>query len=182
MRKFILSAAAVMLCAFASAQVWVGGTVGYSSESYYRNLDKQNVAILRPQVGYSINQNWDAGGIIEFKNTETHADGNKFNFDVKAFGHWNFFHEGNFHMFLNADLGFGVLSPQGYNQKHLCFEVGPGMKYNVSDHWTLTAMFNGLSFTHYWRGDLDSYAHCQKNQFDLGVSGQALEFGIYYTF
>ncbi len=182
MKKFILSAAAVMLCAVASAQIWVGGTVGYSSESYYRKLDKQTVAILRPQVGYSINENWDAGGIVELKNKETHAEGNKFNYEIKAFGHWNFKHEGNFHLFLNAELGFGMLSPEGYVQKHLGFEVGPGMKYNVSEHFTVAAMFNGLSYTHFWKGKQDAYNHCEKNQFDLGVNGEALKFAIYYQF
>ena len=66
MKKIMLSLAMALVSVCASAQVYIGGTAGISSNKI-GDSDSKTAYTLMPEIGYQFNNKWEAGLEIGIK-------------------------------------------------------------------------------------------------------------------
>lgn len=66
MKKIMLSLAMALVSVCASAQVYIGGTAGISSNKI-GDGDSKTAYALMPEIGYEFNNKWEAGLEIGIK-------------------------------------------------------------------------------------------------------------------
>lgn len=69
MKKIMLSLAMALVSVCASAQVYIGGTAGISSNKI-GDGDSKTAYTLMPEIGYQFNNKWEAGLEIGIKKGE----------------------------------------------------------------------------------------------------------------
>lgn len=69
MKKIMLSLAMALVSVCASAQVYIGGTAGISSNKI-GDGDSKTAYTLMPEIGYEFNNKWEAGLEIGIKKGE----------------------------------------------------------------------------------------------------------------
>ena len=100
MKRFILMALVAVMSLTASAQVYLGGSVGLWRD-YNENETSFN---LTPEVGYNLSDKWAIGLQIGYQHQ--YAKGVKANgFGIKPYGRWSYAKVGPVRFFL--DMGFG---------------------------------------------------------------------------
>ena len=162
MKKVLFAIAAMAACVSASAQLWVGGVVGFGNTSYYTEGAKSSTEWrFAPTAGYALDDKLDVG--------------------IKPFVRYTFLSAGDFGLFLDGQVGYS------YNKYgdadgtwNFVISVNPGIKYQLSEHFTVAGMLfgEGLFFRHYKEPE-DKIG--VSNQFGLEC-GSSLNFGLYYTF
>lgn len=73
MKKIMLSLAMALVSVCASAQVYIGGTAGISSNKI-GDGDSKTAYTLMPEIGYQFNNKWEAGLEIGIKKGEVCSD------------------------------------------------------------------------------------------------------------
>lgn len=187
MKKIILSAIVALASLTANAQVWVGGQLGYTF-SKVKNFGvdgdlKVNQFSILPEVGYSLNDNWDIAIQIgdEYESQKVgKGKAESFNaFVVAPYARYTFYKTGKVGFFL--DGGFSIKTGD-FVEDEAVFEdetmwgigIRPGVKFAASDKVTFVASFGGLGYRNVGGGDI--------SQFGFNVNGNALQFGCYYSF
>ena len=176
MKKFI-AAVAVALCSLtASAQIWVGGSLGFSVTDYQGSSTNLTTLTIAPTIGYKLSEKWELGVALE--ETAIFAGDNVNAFGIAPFARLNFFNSGKATIFV--DGGFSV-STQNYNSSyvktdsHTGFGIGvrPGVKFELSENLALEAKTGYLGV----KTVTDSYT-----KFGLGVNNEDLSIGLVYEF
>ena len=163
------------LCA--NAQVWIGGNVGFNSTSYEGLDDNETIVQLRPEIGYSLNENWDVAvglGLSRIGNYLGVKDANAFAWEVSPYARYTFAKVKNVGFFVDGGVSVGVYNPDGAPST-TTYWVGikPGVKFAATDKLTLVAHVGSLGY----KNKKDQYS-----TFGFGVDGGDLSFGLYYAF
>ncbi len=192
MKKILFAVAGILASMTVSAQVWVGGSLGFSSRSYdsEENLVESENEIdidFSPTIGYAINDKMDAGielSLGSTKNFMGEKDATMSSFGVAPFVRYNFFQSGKISFLAKASADFytdkwnyalpGVPDELKYEEKYTTFGIyaSPLIKYQVTDHIALVAEFAELGFTK---------VKDESTSIQLDVDSD-LYFGIYYAF
>ncbi|MBR5706440.1 MAG: outer membrane beta-barrel protein [Bacteroidaceae bacterium] len=186
MKKVLFAIAALALCMNVNAKYWFSGSLGFENLSLYTTTDKAKTLDFSPSWGMALENNIEIGiglGIVD--NHYYKADNSVqqcFSFKFAPFIRWTFLQEDNFDMFVQGGFAYKVTSPSGFNFWELGLNVSPGIRYHMSDHWSIQAMCRGFEFSHMsepeqggFQGDL------YKNQLGLNIN-TAMEFGLVYEF
>ena len=64
MKKIFAIALVAMMTMTANAQVYVGGGIGFASESY--DGDSETVWSIMPEIGYNLNEDWAVGVVVGY--------------------------------------------------------------------------------------------------------------------
>lgn len=176
MKKFIAAVAVAMCSLTASAQMWVGGSLGFSVVDYAGNSSNLTTLTIAPTLGYELSEKWEIGVSIE--ETAIFAGDNVNAFGIAPFARLNFFKSGIATIFV--DGGFSV-STQNYNSSyvktdsHTGFGLGvrPGVKVELSKNLSLETKTGFLGV----KTVTDSYT-----TFGLGVNNEDLSVGLVYEF
>ncbi len=85
MKKIFAIALVAMMTMTANAQVYVGGSLGFASESYDGN--SETVWSIMPEIGYNLNEDWAVGVVVGYGEgkDKTKVDGVTFTDKVKTF-------------------------------------------------------------------------------------------------
>jgi len=197
MKKILLTFIAILgMVSVANAQdagqIWVGGSVGFST-SKQTDYDRTNNYQILPEIGYILSENWGIGislGYLHYENSYKHYSSNDSNYKRKQDG----FRVNPFvrYSFLKGDIG-GMFVDGGvsymYNkykytnntyedQKNNFFEVGfrPGVAINVSNKVALTAKYGFIGYQHNkWDDD-------KTNTFSLDFDFRQASFGVNFIF
>lgn len=178
MKKLFLTLAVAAASLTASAQVYVGGEVGF-----WRNSDANHTNFtIHPEVGYQLSDKWDLGiGIGYQHDYESHAKVN--GFAVDPYARWSFVKFGPVSMFL--DMGFGVNTYKTKIGDHssdaqVGWRVGvqPGLKVALCKNLDFIAH---VGFLGYQDAD-DEFCSYGEDGFGFNVSGNNLNFGVVYKF
>lgn len=188
MKKMILTALVAVASLSANAQVWVGGSLGFNyNKLSVGNADlKTTTFSIAPEVGYTLGDNLDIA-IALSDSYASQKDGDSMNeFTINPYVRYTFFQTGKVGFFV--DGGFSVGSTDGIvddngiiqelDKNATVWGVGirPGVKFAASDKVTFVASLGGLGWRQVKSGNI-------KNQdFGFNVDGNALKFGVYYTF
>ncbi len=191
MKKVILAALVAVASLSASAQVYVGGTLGFNAGKAFDGADNVTKFEIAPEIGYNFNEKWAVGLGIgfttqngDFDTTEPllpvpNGSGVKYGKSQSAFtiapyarytfaktGIASFFVDGGFQaMFLNDDRG------NVWN-----ISVRPGVKLSASEKVDFVAQIAALGYT--WASEKAG----KTSAFGLNVDNTAIKFGVYYNF
>ena len=172
MKKFLLTLAVAVCTVAASAQVYVGGAVGF-----WRNSDANTTSfVLEPEVGYTLSDKWDIGIGIGYGHI--YDDGAKINaFTVNPYARYTFAKVGPVSFFVNGGFGFSTSKPKGGDSEN-SWEIGltPGLKVNVAKNLDF---ISEIGFLGYRDDDLNVY---RGSGFGFKFSSNDLKFGLVYTF
>ena len=185
MKKALFVIAALALSMTASAKYWFSGSVGFNTESLYNTDTKATVLDFSPAFGMSIENSLELGvqlGIVDDKFfTSPTAVQQVFSFSFAPFLRYTFLTEGNFNMFVQGGVEYGIVSPEGNKAWHITVQVQPGIRYMMSDHWSAVAKMDGFYFTH-CNDPEDPIGGDFKNNVGFAVDFSALRFGLIYEF
>ena len=186
MKKALFVIAALALSMTASAKYWFSGSLGFDNKSAYPTENKLTTFDFSPAFGMAIEDNLELGvelGIVDdcYYNANYTVQ-QVFSFGFAPFLRYTFFTEGNFNMFVEGGFEYKVVSPSGFNFWQVAFKVEPGIRYMMSDHFSIVAKCNGFAFTHMSEPEMPGYRGEQfKNKVGLGID-TALKFGLVYEF
>ena len=174
MKKFLFTLAAAFVTLTASAQVYVGGEVGF-----WRNwADGANETTFKvlPEVGYNLSEDWAIGTQIGYQYNQVNA------FVVTPYARWTFAKFDAVSLFLDGGFEFGTYKASGDGVKddsHNAWGIGikPGVKVDLTDKLSFIAHAGFFGYR-----DADDLEIFGKNGFGVDVDGNALQFGLYYNF
>lgn len=182
MKKLMLAAAMMVATISASAQVYVGGSLGFDSKKANENASSLTNFSIKPEVGYNLDENWAVGIQLGYSSdeTETILDG-KFTtskFEIAPYARYTFAKSGIASFFVDGGIQFTSL---GSDAKGSIFGVGfrPGIKIAASNKVDLVAK---LGYLGYQSANEDAQAYgFSKDKFGLNVNGTSLEFGVFFN-
>ena len=180
MKKVILAAIIAFTSMAASAQVWMGGSLGLN----FTKPEGGEVATsfsIAPEVGYTLSDKWDIA--IALNESLTITDGASANsISVEPYARYTFAKTGIVSFFVDGGFGIGsaaVAVGDGDDEEEVgsafAFSIGfkPGVKFAVSEKITLVAKLGFLGYEQV----KDSYSN-----FGLSVDNNALSLGMYWSF
>ena len=184
MKKFILTAIVAVASVAANAQVWVGGEVGYNTSKITIDGTKanaENTVTILPEIGYSLNENWDVAVAIGYKHGDEkeHITGEFVgtnSFILNPYVRYSYAKVGDLKFFV--DGGFSYMNTHfcGDDDNMNSWSLGfkPGLAYSVSPKTTLVAHLGDLSYGFSKIGDV------KKNSFNLDLKN-SITFGVYFS-
>ena len=186
MKKVLFVIAALALCMTANAKYWFSGSLGFDNASLYTTTDKAKTLDFSPAFGMSIENNIEIGlglGIVD--NHYYRADKSvqqAFTFGFKPFIRYTFLTDGDFNLFVQGVFHYEITSPTGFNFWEAGLNIEPGIRYWLSDQWSITASCKGFYFSHMSEPEVKGYpAELYKNKLGLGIN-TAMQFGLVYEF
>ena len=184
MKKIFMTLAAAVVAVSASAQVWVGGELGFSSNHVNGNDDSDKTFTIAPEIGYDLDENLSVAIKLGYSYAGTRSIiGNDYNnvnaYTINPYARYTFVKVGNFSAFVDGGIHYTTLHVQGAenNFNQMGVAVNPGIAYAVSDKVTLVShLGDGLYYNHTWLKD--AY---RSNNFGLDLFN-GISFGAYYNF
>lgn len=171
MKKTVLIlVAALGISNFASAQFFVGGSLGFGSDKNKYQLrtesgwsEKETASDnksfhISPLVGYTLNEDWEIGLSLNCaisKNKTLDSDSNTYG--TYLYGRRYFDLPGNFSWFVDAALNFSsnkqtsdyTFDSNSYTRTDKSSSLGlylePGISYDFNEHWSADIYFNMMS-------------------------------------
>jgi len=183
MKKILLAAVVAFSSLAASAQIWVGGSLGANfTTPDFDGAETLSEFTISPEVGYTLSDKWDIAVAIN-TNLASYDGESATSFAIEPYARYTFAKMGNVSFFLDGGFSFGtkeelvateegkVVATEGQD----AFTVGirPGVKFAVNEKLGLVAKLGWIGYENV----KDSYS-----KFGLNVSGAALSFGAYYCF
>lgn len=177
MKKFFMSLAVALVSVCASAQVYVGGTAGISSNKMAGEDSKVAYKFI-PEIGYQFNKQWSAGiefGLQKGAPCEISGVGNSTTYEVAPYVRYNFLNAKMFNFFLEGTVGYGRVTKVDTD----IFEIGikPGVALNLSNNFSLVSKVGFLGY----RG-MSYNGGGTSSSFGLDLDGNNIQFGVIYKF
>lgn len=183
MKKFIISAIAVMMVAFsANAQVWVGGSINYrnatSAVKYDGNTEKTSTGLfsIAPEVGYNINDNWAVAASVALSFPKDGVDAT-----ISPYARYTFYRNGIVSLFGDGGLVFDCDKVDGHDAdwSYGVF-VAPGIALALTDNFSLVTRLGGISYN--WDTEKFGDAKLRTSTFNAGLDMLIPSVGLYYAF
>ncbi|MBR6691357.1 MAG: outer membrane beta-barrel protein [Bacteroidaceae bacterium] len=168
MKKAFLTMALVLTTIAASAQWYVGGGIGFSKTE---NGNEETTAfVFKPEAGYSLNEKWTIGAVVEFDWVKDYSTA----YAINPYVRYSFFKAGNFSFFADGTVELGSIDPEvGDAQFMWGAGIKPGIGYSFTDHISIAAHIG-------WIGHRD-YDDIGKET-GISLDGNDMSFSIYYSF
>ena len=199
MKKIILMAAFAVASVAASAQVYVGGSLGFESRNAGEGSKASMAFSIAPEVGYKLSDNLAVGIQLGYSatNDKNRADvqesgiekmaGDKGEktygiFNVAPYVRYTFAQTGAASFFVDGGVYASFLTGGDDSYKGTVFGVGvrPGVKFAASEKVDVVAKLGYLG----WKGgNKDAQANgYAKSAFGINANNTNLELGILYNF
>lgn len=185
MKKIFVAALVALTAMAASAQSWIGGSLGIDFNTPKGGETVANIS-FSPEYGYNFNDKWAIGIALEDKVSFV-GDYDVNIATLEPFARFTFAKAGIASFFVDGGIGFGC-EYTNYEGEMLDstawgFSIGfkPGVKLSITDNLSLVAKLGFLGYEKFEAADgypdTSSY-----DSFGLGVDGDALSFGMYWSF
>lgn len=174
MKKFFMIAVMAVAALSASAQVYVGGNIGFSSDKANSDAKATNKFTIAPEAGYTFSDKMAAGIQLGFT-TEKHGDADAMNtFQVAPYARYTFCKSGAVDLFVDGGIIFEAYGSDSGSS----FGVGlrPGIAFNASEKVAIIAKtgYLGYQFANKDAGEWSKFA--------IGLDNAAVSFGVFYKF
>ncbi|MCD7900635.1 MAG: porin family protein [Bacteroides sp.] len=181
MKKILLLLVVIVAATSVSAQVYVGGNVGFwrDDDADYTNFR------FEPEIGYNLDNQWALGinlGYLHSKgkyNLIGYEGTVKLNALMAApYVRYTYLEAGIVRLFLDGGFGFTTWKVKGHDSEN-GFEIGikPGIAIKLNDRISLTGKVGFVGY----RDDY-LYAADDSNGFGLSLAGEDLTVGISVNF
>lgn len=181
MKKVMMTLVAAMITVAASAQVYVGGSLGIGSVKLGANDAKTSFKIV-PEIGYNINDEWAVGLAIGYQQGECKLGKADYlqETEMKLFGvnpyvRNTFLRTKYVNVFVDGGLTYQTIKDFGSD-----FQVGlkPGVAVNFNDKLSFVAHIGFIGYeTFSPKGDGKS-----SNTVGVDLDGNNIMFGLYWNF
>lgn len=178
MKKILMTIAAVVAAANVNAQVFVGGALGFATESY--DGDSETSFVVKPEIGYTLDENWALG--ISFGYGETGKDNKKVKtLSVNPYARYTFAKFDNVNLFVDGGFDFENVDSKSYGYKVNSWGIGlkPGVAVNLNESVSFVAH---AGFLGYASSKPDYDGAKATNTFGLAVDATNIDFGLYFNF
>ena len=182
MKKILMTFAVAFVAIAASAQVYVGGSVGIAS-SKERGGDNVTTYQVLPEIGYNINKDVAIGTIVGWgKGNPVNIEGETRNYlTVAPYARFNVVRTKYVDAFI--DGGFGYTH---YNHAHAVttsvdeWSVGlkPGIAVNLNKKVSFVAHVGFAG----WKSEKYDGASKDSHVWGVNLDGNNINFGVYYNF
>ena len=187
MKKIITTVmlAVAAICSTAQAgDFYLGGAVGFMHRS---DRDATtNEFTIKPELGYSFNDNWGIGGTIGYTYRNYAGEDINLNmFSINPYARFTYFRTSNdlIALFLDGSVGFGIGSTSDGNDTYTAttYEIGikPGIAINITDHFSI---ISHLGFLGYHGANDNAKAGGEAEYGGFNFNSNHLDIGLYYTF
>lgn len=176
----MMTLVATMMTVAASAQFYVGGSLGIGSVKA-GNLDAETTYKIVPEVGYNINDEWAVGIALGYQKGACTLGQGAYaqDVDLKVFGvnpyvRNTFLNTKYVNVFVDGGLAYENYKDFGNN-----FQVGlkPGVAVNFNDKLSFVAHFGFIGYeTFSPKGDGKS-----SNTVGVDLDGNNITFGLYWN-
>ncbi|MBD5201776.1 MAG: porin family protein [Bacteroides sp.] len=167
MKKFLVMAVMAIMAVAASAQVYVGGSLGYT----HQKLDEGNTDVFTfaPEVGYNLNSTWAVGGSLNYTWTKDVSN----QFYINPYARYTFFHSELVNLFVDGSVDLGISAPkEGDSSTIWGIGLKPGLSLNLNKKFSLVAHVGFLGYR-----DLADAGKVYGINIDNNIT-----FGFYYNF
>ena len=169
MKKIMLSLAMALVSVCASAQVYIGGTAGISSNKI-GDGDSKTAYKLIPEIGYQFNNKWDAGIEVGIQKGEVCKIS-----PIAPYVRYAAVESKVVDLFFEGTIGYGSVSKGGGD----FYEVGikPGLAVKLTKHVEFISKIGFLGYRGY------SPEHGESSStFGVDVDASNISFGAIYKF
>lgn len=169
MKNLLLTCAFMFVAAFANAQFYVGGGIGFK-ESKSITDEKTQTFTFSPELGYYVNDKLAVGATLSFTTQkDTYTE-----YSLEPYIRYNFFKSGDFSIFADAFVAVGNIDIEN-DDTHFAWGAGvsPGISYNFTKHFTALAHIGLLS-----------YMDCKDilKTTNVALDCNDISFSLYYNF
>ena len=173
MKKIVLTLVAAFAAISMDAQVYVGGSIGFTS---VKNGDSQTEFKFVPEIGYNFNDQWAAGIKVGYQDGYADMD---YDFQqykglkiltINPYARYTFLKSNLVSLFIDGGLEYSKID--GNDDAELGIGLTPGLALNLSDKLSFVTHVGFIGYKSY--GDV--------NKFGLDLDGNNLTFGLYYNF
>lgn len=170
MKKSLLAVAFAMVAMVSSAQIYVGGSLGFNATSN-DNVSSNNFGV-HPEVGFVMDETLSFGATLDLTTSSSKAGNYKSSSNSWGFApyaRYTFFNSGILSCFVD-----GVISISGAKNTDATFGlyVKPGIALNIADNISLVSHLGKLG-----------WSNANKNSnFALQADASIAKVGVYYTF
>ena len=181
MKKVLLMVVVMLASVAASAQVYVGGSIGFGSVKPVGGGDSEATYKIVPEVGYNLSDQWAIGISLGYQKGSCSLGGMAYSQDTKTeifaiepYARFSPVQWESVKLFFDGGISFGSLKDVGTN-----FAVGirPGVAVNLTDEISFVTHLGFLGFeTFSPKGGGKS-----GSEFGLDLSNN-VTFGVYFNF
>ncbi len=174
MKKTLFAIALAMTTMVSSAQVFVGGGLGFSS-SKYEGADHSSTGFnFSPEVGYVLDEVWSFGlpigiGFERTASEKAYDLEGDTSWSIAPYARYTFFRSGNLSVFVD-----GILGLAGTNgDTNVSLSVAPGVAYGFTENICVVTRLGSLG----WNNQYGSGSY-----FGLNADASIGSVALYYTF
>ena len=179
MKTIMMTLAAVAVAISVNAQVYVGGSLGFTSSKDDTDGAKATTRFsIKPEVGYNLDENWAVGMALGFTSTKAGDADAVTEFEIAPYARYTFAKLDMVNFFVDGEVSYKTVKDT-YNKFGI--HIKPGVAVNVNDKVSFVAKLgtDGLGWTNTSYKGVSEY---KNNKFGLDLSTLGLEFGMYYNF
>ncbi len=190
MKKILMTIVAAFVATTMSAQdMWVGGSLGFTSTHKQGNTYSNQTITVIPEVGFNLDENMDIAIALGYTHNKYTSSNCKNTFVINPYLRYKFVKVGNFSAFADCGIQYSTAHTRGYkeNTNNFGAAIVPGIAYAISDKVTLVShLGDGLYFNHGWNkgfeGDSDYPAQSASHTNSLGFTlFNGVTFGAYIS-
>ena len=174
MKKILAFAVMAAMASAASAQAWMGASMGMNIQDVE---DDDNVTTLSiaPEMGYNFRDNMAIAVALSYSHSNATRTTNAFS--VHPYLRYTCSRMGPVSFFLDAGVQYGLCHVRGdeHNTQSLGVSLNPGMAYALGDRMSLVAHMGDIGYTHGWYDDSTS------NTFHLSMTNN-ISLGLFCHF
>lgn len=212
MKKFLMTIAAAFAATTMSAQMYVGGTIGYDNSTAKTSASEvtTNKFSINPEVGMALDDKLGVGIILTFEtgsketkytNGDPTTKPSTTKFGLKPYARYQMFKAGKCNIFMDGGVDFSIdkdkevaydANGNAIDNKagmNLGLFLAPGIAYNVNEKWSIVAKIDDMFTLGYGKGQVPDVAGAPDapTNFSAKLASGAfsfggLRFGIYYNF
>ena len=168
--------AAAFVAVSMSAQVYVGGGLGFQSVSH--DGDSESAFKILPEIGYNLGEDMAVG--MAFGYGETGKDERKIKvLTVNPYVRYNFVKLDKVNLFVDGGFDFTNTKYNSYKVNEWGIGLKPGVSVNLNENIGFVAH---MGFLGYRSSKPDTDGAKATNTVGLALDGTELSFGFYYNF
>lgn len=177
MKKLLILAVVAITSLCASAQHYIGGSLGAT----YEFSKKETNVTVAPEWGYTYTDHWGVGIVLDY-NYKKYPGQVVNGFSFNPYARWTFARVADDKLAFFLDNGFSI----GFSKVReiptgVFYTIGikPGLCYSFNEHWSI---LTHVGFLGYQGANGDARAMGYEKKIGLDFSSMNVNLGVYYTF
>ena len=158
MTKLFMTLAFLAITTTVSAQVSIGGEIGFGTSHTHQTGSSDNTFFIRPEVEYGWGGKFSVGLALGYEYDGETDEGHSNTWSIQPFVRYTFLEIGAFSAFVDGALDFSTSHTHQHkkNTNAMGGFVRPGICYSLTKHISLEAhLGDGLYYSHIWNAGFE---------------------------